>query len=127
MGNGEYAPTAQVLPFAAAAPNNWATFPAFGGFTTFQRVPSQCSVTGKNWTLEVCMYPTAVRFAAERDAMPRRIVALPAIGLATRVHFAPSQCSIKAWPFWPRLFSFAYPTAHTLLAAKAVIPYSALN
>src|SRR5258707_774023 len=86
--------------------------PALGREATLQLVPSQCSIS-------VCAIPEPVRAkvptahtsVAETAATPRRTLPIPAVGLATILHFLPFQCSISACPL--PLAAMKEPTAHT--------------
>src|SRR6266571_1951966 len=93
---------------------------ALGLETTLQLVPSQCSI-------RVCAIPEPVRAkvptaqtsVVETATTPRRTLPVPAVGLATTLHFFPSQCSMSAC--MSPLAVVNSPTAHTSVALSLTL------
>src|SRR6266571_2668528 len=114
-------PTAQTsVVETAATASRLSCVLALGLETMLQLVPSQCSI-------RVCASPQPVRAkvptaqtsVVETATTPRRTLPVPAVGLATTLHFFPSQCSMSAC--MSPLAVVNSPTAHTSVALSLTL------
>jgi hypothetical protein len=87
-----------------------------GAVTSFQVVPSQCSMRLTALSPSGSLAPAAHPLLAEVMVTLLRLDPRGSGGAATVVQVLPFQCSISAWPE-------SSPTAQTLLAEVAVTAY----
>src|SRR5581483_8744177 len=93
------------------------TVPGFGLCTTFQDVPSQCSISATSVCV-LSVIPTAQILFAEIAASPLRAFnSLPGFWLGTTVQDVPFQCSINEYSLlcFSRLLPYT-PTAQMSVA-----------
>src|SRR5215471_17833267 len=82
----------------------------------------QEAVTDRSVSSAAVKLPTAHALLPETAVMPRRLLAMPSLGLGTLVQALPFQCSIRV--FWPVLTLLApvLPTAHAFEGDSAATP-----